>query len=590
MQIQELIRKIQKDFESNLYDKFIHEINFPKYKNFSPNEKIIFNFPVSIIVGPNGGGKSSVLHALWGMPLNHSTSRFWFSTPIDPIDSENNKDRNRYWYTHYIKELNQIVQCRKISGEKRNGYWEPSRPSSSDGMTKPPKNPTTIQKKYLSKSFDRWNQVEKTPIYINNKAESSAFERFFYYTDGQSLEKKQNQFLRYSKKLKNVIDNNLQSITYYSIQRNIQNFLINEKSLKEINKILGKDYISAKYIIHDLYGKIKSPSVVFETTKRKYSECFAGSGELAVVNTVLAIEKLNTYDLLLLDEPETSLHPGAQKRLIEYILKTTLEKKIQVVISTHSPTLVELLPDQALIVLDESSNGVTSRKQPTKYGAFKRLESPNREKILIIAEDPLLASIVEIACKKLNPDYHGLIEIAAATVGASEMLSNQVRAYSLAKNKVLMVLDGDQKPIKNIYDQDHQLLNKHQKDDLIIQLKKLNVSLVGGDDFFAQWCDWCKKNVIFLEETCPEKILIMCIDSEHKILKDSKANNQKYKDVARSLLKQRSLGNKPENSATVLKTLLTFNSPESSPQIKVLHKLTQDIEEKLKILSSASGQ
>lgn len=146
MQIQELIRKIQKDFESNLYDKFIHEINFPKYKNFSPNEKIIFNFPVSIIVGPNGGGKSSVLHALWGMPLNHSTSRFWFSTPIDPIDSENNKDRNRYWYTHYIKELNQIVQCRKISGEKRNGYWEPSRPSTSDGMTKPPKNPTTIQK------------------------------------------------------------------------------------------------------------------------------------------------------------------------------------------------------------------------------------------------------------------------------------------------------------------------------------------------------------------------------------------------------------------------------------------------------------
>ena len=41
--------------------------------------------------------------------------------------------------------------------------------------------------------------------------------------------------------------------------------------------------------------------------------------------------------LLLLDEPETSLHPGAQVKLQRYILDQIKKKHLQVVISTHAP-------------------------------------------------------------------------------------------------------------------------------------------------------------------------------------------------------------------------------------------------------------
>lgn len=93
---------------------------------------------------------------------------------------------------------------------------------------------------------------------------------------------------------------------YYGVERVADNRLVTPVQLENINKILQKDYKSARYISHKLYDKEAfSPSVIFETSARSYSECFAGSGELAVVNYVLALEGLKKYDLLLLDEPET---------------------------------------------------------------------------------------------------------------------------------------------------------------------------------------------------------------------------------------------------------------------------------------------
>ncbi|WP_396631538.1 AAA family ATPase, partial [Lysinibacillus sp. D4B1_S16] len=44
---------------------------------------------------------------------------------------------------------------------------------------------------------------------------------------------------------------------------------------------------------------------------------------------------------MLLDEPEVSLHPGAQARIKYLILELIKKKKIQVIISTHSTIFVE---------------------------------------------------------------------------------------------------------------------------------------------------------------------------------------------------------------------------------------------------------
>ena len=544
--IQTLVDAVGKKFQVREFDKFIHDVTLPKFKSFAPGTRIEFRFPITVLVGPNGGGKSSLLHAAWGMPLKHSTSRFWFSTPVDPIENDG-KNQNRYWYTHYIKTIQQTVESRKISGNKRHGYWEPSRPAQREGMQAMPEK-TPAFAPFMSPTGDRWSPVERTSLYFNAKEQSSAFERFFTSVPFDSLEDRQDYFIKYSKKLKEVIDNDLKSSEYYKVERVAENTLLTAAQLAAVNKILQKSYKSARYIRHKFYDKlVHSPSVLFETEARSYSECFAGSGELAVVNYVLALEGLSKYDLLLLDEPETSLHPGAQERLIEHLLGVVKEKLIQVIISTHSPTFVQLLPPEALVVLEETADGVAPRPGPTKASAFERLGAIDKNKVTILTEDKLLEALTSRAIRaNWTKQLRDRVNVVAVDVGVSEMLSNQARAHLQANSAVIMVLDGDQKPVEDIFKQDPSEMSDKAKRGAIKKLGELHVRMVGSDavaaatavEHFEQWMQWCKDHVILIDRICAEQVFLELLDSSHSLLSQPSATNAQLKDAVKSQLRK----------------------------------------------------
>lgn len=533
-----LINSVKKKFVDGEFDKFIHEVCFPKFKSFAPGARIKFRFPITVLVGPNGGGKSSVLQAAWGMPVNHSTSRFWFSTPVDPI-SQDEEDPNRYWYSHYVKAMGENVESRKISGKKRHGYWEPSRPNLREGMTRMPKK-TPSNAPFMSGSGDRWSQVDRTAHFVNSKAELSAFDRFMNSTTLATLEARQDYFVRYSRQLKIVIDQKLASHEYHRVERVASNSLISADQLKLVNHILQKNYKSARYISHKFYDRNFSPSVIFETSARSYSECFAGSGELAIVNYALSLDAVKPYDLLLLDEPETSLHPGAQIRLIEHLLKLVDEKFVQVLVSTHSATFVENLPVESLVVLDETPDGIAPRLQPTKADAFQRLGQIDDDKITILTEDRLGKVLVDRALQRLSKPLAKTVQVVAADVGASEMLSNQARAYAQADAKLLMVLDGDQSAVQTIFMLDPDTLSTADRRRIEGELKQLHVTIVGSRDEFGSWMAWCKANVLLIDQVCPEQVLLQLLQPSHPLLKAPNATNTEFKKAAKKALQAQS--------------------------------------------------
>ena len=51
--------------------------------------------------------------------------------------------------------------------------------------------------------------------------------------------------------------------------------------------------------------------------------------------------------LVLIDEVESSLHPRAQRRLIRDLAEKCRVNELQIVMTTHSPSVLEELPDQA---------------------------------------------------------------------------------------------------------------------------------------------------------------------------------------------------------------------------------------------------
>ena len=163
-----------------------------------------------------------------------------------------------------------------------------------------------------------------------------------------------------------------------------------------------------------------------------------------------------------------------------------------------------------------------------------RLGVVDKEKITILTEDRLLKAVVDRAVSRFPKNLRDRVNVVAAELGVSEMLSNQVRAHIQAESKVLMVVDGDQADVKTIFDQEPAELSPIMKQELLHKLKKLNISVIGSVLDFDGWMRWCKSRVILLDQVCPEKILLELLRPKHPLLIDPNATNADFKSAAKS--------------------------------------------------------
>lgn len=299
---------------------YIEYIRFPFYKSIKPGTRIDFTYPITALVGPNGTNKSSVLRAIMCCPDGSSLGNFWFATKLDPIaDDENN--RPAFIHGHFNAHQNDVVEVLKlrISKEDDPGYWEPSRPIMRYGMERMPpleKDAPTP----AGRTKTRWNPVDKQVLYLDFRSMLSAFDKFFYHGDMSKRTRAQSArrdlIVSRAPHLKSVVEGGLTSYEFHKVERVFTNKELAPQVVDIVSRILGKKYEAIRIVEHAFFNTT-GYSAVLTTSSRKYSEAFAGSGEFAVVMSVYQIlEKAEQNCLILMDEPEVSLHPGAQKRLL----------------------------------------------------------------------------------------------------------------------------------------------------------------------------------------------------------------------------------------------------------------------------------
>jgi predicted ATPase len=437
-EIEKLVSKIEAAYKGGTFKNFIEYIRFPFYKNLQIDSKIEFNFPLTVLVGQNGSGKSSALHAIYGMPEGYSTGIFWFATQVDPIEDDA-KNRPGYVYGYnYNSEVVEVVKTR-IGKSKGSHYWEPSRPLLKWGMKKmeeSKRNPTIIKEVY----------------YLDFRAELSAYDKYFYFTNfraTKTIKSKQDVVIKRSKHLKATIDSNA-GRTHFKRKIHAPKIL-SESELLAVNNILGKNYVECKLVSHNLYSDMEGLTIYFKTSQIAYSEAFAGRGEFAVVKLVHEIMSKPDYSLIILDEPEVSLHPGAQEKLLEFILKQTLEKKLQVVLSTHSPTFVHSLPENALKLFYPTEGARFGIKNQCHYAeAFQNLgqELGSSDKKVIYAEDYLVKLILDKIIQDLNNELISIFDIKCLPGGAEDLLKRAAGFSQENEMKKFILLDGDKEKPK----------------------------------------------------------------------------------------------------------------------------------------------
>lgn len=539
--------KLKKIMASSKIEPFIRHIRFPFFKNLAEGSKIDFEYPITALVGQNGTNKSSVLRALFGSPNNYSLGSLWFSTDVDEIKDGG---RSRFIYGYYDKATDSIVEVIKtrISKENDPDYWEPSRPLKSDNMAPMPS--TKISTNQLR---TRWKAIDKNVIYLDFRATISAFDKFFYHSDFHTYPKK--DYLRKrSQMLKDIIDNDLKKYQPHKGKKDklFVNTLLEKSKVEAISKILGRKYTSIRLIEHSLFTNDKAPTIILQSENLKYSEAFAGSGEFAVSILVHKLMDSPNASLILLDEPEVSLHPSAQCQLMEFLSEQALKKKHQIVISTHSSTIVKDLPKNAikLFCLNDKIGKVDVLQNVSPEESFFIL-GERIDKRTVIVEDRLAKRFVEKALKAGGEALLNSFEVKHVPGGAGSILQTLAVPLCVANVKnVIFLLDGDQSRTDDYPTSDsipenqntnlQNIIKEITNQDIKFSCDGSNGSSNNNQKYKMQrnFIDFIHDKIAFLPVYTPEAFLIENVHGDYKEYKDQIPKNiQDAKEITKELCK-----------------------------------------------------
>ena len=142
----------------------------------------------------------------------------------------------------------------------------------------------------------------------------------------------------------------------------------------------------------------------------------AGSGFLQVAN-IIAFLFLNPTKVALLDEPDSHMHDDLQ-RLIFDILKEVSEKRgLQIIVSTHSPTLIDAAGYESLLLIDRSESKPLQPKDTEtliprlsdmglSLPPRKLMDTLRGRKVLFVeGEEADYENFLKVLGKKVLPDF-----------------------------------------------------------------------------------------------------------------------------------------------------------------------------------------
>jgi len=213
-----------------------------------------------------------------------------------------------------------------------------------------------------------------------------------------------------------------------------------ETNLRRLADIMGRPYSTVRMSLTSAHPSRRVPIV--EMHGSDISGFHQGAGELTVAELLVVDPPDNS--LVLIDEVETSLHPRAQRRLIRDLAEICRKRELQVIMTTHSPYILQELPPEArgYILRSGNSREVIFGVSPD-FAMTKMDEDQHPECDLYVedarAEDMLREILVVHAPEEIVRCQ--VIRYGAASVGKA--LGQMVEQRRFPRRSVVFV-DGDQ--------------------------------------------------------------------------------------------------------------------------------------------------
>lgn len=353
------------------------------------NTTIEFTYPITAIAGANGIGKTTILQTI--ACLFHNMDR-----DFHPYRFSNAKKQLPYYrFTDFF-----VIS----RGENKGLGAVISFEFIKQGLSR---------QNFNIKKISRWGNYERRPArYVDFLGISRVIPAHEFAT------------------FKN---------TFTGSYKILENNSLSSSDRKIVGNITGKSFTSIEEhscttIKNFKLGKMTSSDGL------EYSSFNMGAGEEVAISLISRIHDLPEGSLVLIEEIELGLHPRAQKELIKSLMKIVYKKKLQLIFTTHSPYIFDVLPPEAKILLKKSSDQLEIIQKPSNSLAFIELTGSDHKDLTIYVEDEIAKQLVETL---FNASVSKRIQII--DVGSKENVIRLTSAHYINEQLGLAigVPDGD---------------------------------------------------------------------------------------------------------------------------------------------------
>lgn len=379
------VSRIKSKMDTGGFPLLVQNITLSGLRGFL-DTRIEFPFPVCAIVGENGAGKTTILKALACIyeakenRLSFNPGKFFARTPWD------------------------IVKNAKINANIKHGVNANIKHGDSDRSVS------------IVKPTERWRGLDKRAerdVWLFDISRTMPVDALVGYAQ---ITKRR------------VVEAGAEDLPVEYRQR--------------LSEVMGREYSSAKFAKTDIDEEKRIG--VLGREFGQFSQFHQGSGESLSLDLMSAFARIPPSSLVLIDEIEASLHPKAQRRLIHCLLTLARSKAWQVILTTHSPFVLEELPPEARILIVRGKQGVSVIYGASEEFCLSSIDEKRHNRLNIIVEDQEAKELVRQIMYRYDQELAS--QIGVYPVGGAGVVLTMARlaAQGNLPFRIAAVVDADQ--------------------------------------------------------------------------------------------------------------------------------------------------
>lgn len=214
-------------------------------------------------------------------------------------------------------------------------------------------------------------------------------------------------------------------------------------------EITGRPYQTViSYEVDEYASEPVFPYFKVECGQSRYGSEDMGLGELCINHVIWALERVRRDSIVLLEEPESHLPPRAQEALMTYVAMRSFEKRLTVIVATHSPHVMSKLPNANVTLLARHGERFICTPTPPRKVLYETLRIVPAKSALAIVEDRSAAALLDGMLRAYDESLLERLEVGWVNGHSDidEILKRKPRG--LKKIAMIGIYDGDQRAQK----------------------------------------------------------------------------------------------------------------------------------------------